>query len=166
MNSNGQELYRCVECGEMVEKNEQFIHNIKCQKNKNNNDKFVCQICLRWIKLKDKEEHLHCHELEQRDISEIINIANTTNRFEHHPSSNNNYSNKGIDDETIQNYPISKIKINNLSENKKKCLICLDEFKDGQKSIILPCIHIFHSDCIKKWMKKENFCPLCKNKII
>ena len=165
MNQKGEELYRCIECGEMVEKNAQFIHNIKCQTNKNKIDKFVCEICLRSINLIDKEEHLHCHELERRDISEIINLSNRTNSFEHH-SSEMKYSNKGLNDETIKNYPITKIKINNLSENKKKCLICLEKFKNYQNTIILPCIHIFHSECIKKWMKKENFCPLCKNKII
>ena len=60
-----------------------------------------------------------------------------------------------------------KIKnVNELSENKRNCMICLDEFKNGQKSIILPCIHIFHSECIKNWMKREKFCPLCKNKMV
>ena len=166
MIQNGQDLYRCIECGEMVEKFNQFIHDIKCQSNKNKNrqEEFICEICLRPVKLIDKEEHLHCHELERRNISEIINLSTNINISN---SSNNISSNKGLNDETINNYPTSKIKnINDLSENKKKCLICLDEFKNGQKSIILPCIHIFHCECIKKWMKKENFCPLCKNKII
>ena len=166
MNQNEQELYRCMECGETVEKRNQFFHDIKCQANKDKNrqDEFICEICFRNVNLRDKEEHLHCHELERRDINEIINLP-ANNRM--NISSDNSLPNKGLDDETIQNYPITKIKnIHDLSENKKKCLICLDEFKNGQKSIILPCIHIFHSECIKKWMKKENFCPLCKNKII
>ena len=165
MFQSGNELYRCMECGEMIERCNQFMHDIKCQANKNKNrqEEFICEICLRPVKLIDKEEHLHCHELERRNILEIINMPTNNNRS----SPNKKYPNKGLDDETIENYPVSKIKnINDLSENKKKCLICLDEFKNGQKTIALPCTHIFHSECIKKWMKKENFCPLCKNKII
>ena len=165
MFQSGNELYRCMECGEMIERCNKFMHDIKCQANKNKNrqEEFICEICLRPVKLIDKEEHLHCHELERRNILEIINMPTNNNRS----SPNNKHLNKGLDDETIENYPVSKIKnINDLSENKKKCLICLDEFKNGQKSIVLPCTHLFHSECIKKWMKKENFCPLCKNKII
>jgi len=52
-----------------------------------------------------------------------------------------------------------------LSENKKQCLICLERFIKGQDCIILPCLHIFHSSCIKKWISIKNFCPLCKQKI-
>lgn len=71
-----------------------------------------------------------------------------------------------IDDNIIQSFPISKIKdINKLSEEKKRCSICLENYKNGDDSIVLPCIHIFHAECIKTWMKKKNACPICKNKI-
>ena len=149
----------------MIEKCNQFMHDIKCQANKNKNrqEEFTWQICFRTVKLIDKEEHLYCHELERRNILEIINIHTNHSRS----SSNNKFTNKGLDEETIQNYPVSKIKnVNELSENKRNCMICLDEFKNGQKSINLPCAHIFHSECIKKWMKREKFCPLCKNKMV
>jgi hypothetical protein len=71
-----------------------------------------------------------------------------------------------LDNDIIQTYPISKIHdINKLSEDKKRCSICLENFKNGDDSIILPCIHIFHSECIKKWMKNNGICPICKLKI-
>ena len=71
-----------------------------------------------------------------------------------------------LDNDIIQTYPISKIHdINKLSEDKKRCSICLENFKNGDDSIILPCIHIFHSECIKKWMKTNGVCPICKFKI-
>ena len=74
--------------------------------------------------------------------------------------------NNGLDEEIIQNYPITKIKnIKKLADNKKKCLICLENFKTGDNSIILNCMHIFHSECAKNWMKYKGFCPLCKIKI-
>jgi len=74
--------------------------------------------------------------------------------------------NDGLDQNTIDSFPISQIKdINKLDEEKKKCLVCLENFKTGEYTIILPCIHIFHSECIKKWMKAKNICPIFKYKI-
>ena len=73
----------------------------------------------------------------------------------------------GIDENVINTFPTSRIKdINKLTEEKRKCCICLENFKINDESMILPCIHIFHSNCIKKWMKRQNICPICKNKII
>ena len=73
----------------------------------------------------------------------------------------------GIEDNVIETLPKSRIKdISKLTEDKKKCCICLENFKVNDETINLPCIHIFHSNCIKKWMKRQDICPICKNKII
>ena len=48
---------------------------------------------------------------------------------------------------------------------KKKCTICLEDYVNGDNSIALPCIHIFHANCIKTWLKENNSCPICKNEI-
>ena len=55
--------------------------------------------------------------------------------------------------------------VDKLDGDKKDCTICLNSFKHGDKALILPCIHIFHTDCIKKWFKTQNTCPICKFKI-
>jgi len=59
-------------------------------------------------------------------------------------------------------------------KNEKQCSICLDEFKLGDKYIILPCTrgeseenHVFHSGdetCsgIKPWLDRNNTCPMCR----
>ena len=51
----------------------------------------------------------------------------------------------------------------------QECSICLDLF-DSQttRSVTpLPCstLHVFHTDCIKKWLLTEHKCPLCKEHI-
>ena len=53
-------------------------------------------------------------------------------------------------------------KVDKLEEGNKKCIICLEYFNDGDKIISLPCVHIYHGDCIKKWLLEKNFCPICK----
>ena len=56
--------------------------------------------------------------------------------------------------------------VEKLDNDKKKCTICLENYVDGDDSIALPCIHIFHADCIKTWVKDHNTCPICKKDII
>ena len=53
-----------------------------------------------------------------------------------------------------------------------ECSICLEEFSEQDPiSYItpLPCrdttLHIFHTSCIKSWLRKENKCPLCKEEV-
>ena len=45
------------------------------------------------------------------------------------------------------------------------CTICLSEFEIGEKKSTLPCMHSFHCNCIERWIKKKNYCPICKFKI-
>jgi hypothetical protein len=43
------------------------------------------------------------------------------------------------------------------------CSICLDEFIGGDSVRQLPCKHIFHDDCVGKWLvERSSTCPLCK----
>lgn len=51
-----------------------------------------------------------------------------------------------------------------LNVNKEeKCSICLTNFEDGEELANLQCNHYFHIDCIKKWLNKNESCPLCRS---
>ncbi len=56
----------------------------------------------------------------------------------------------------------TKIKADKLNEENKKCVICLEDFKDNDNVIFLPCFHVFHPKCITSWLRKKDDCPLCK----
>jgi hypothetical protein len=45
------------------------------------------------------------------------------------------------------------------------CVICLGDFEKGDSVTTLPCAHMFHTDCIKTWLKSNNHCPVCKFEI-
>ena len=45
---------------------------------------------------------------------------------------------------------------------EEKCVICFENFKRVDIIKELPCKHIYHKDCILKWLKDSNICPLCK----
>lgn len=40
------------------------------------------------------------------------------------------------------------------------CSICLQEM---ERARITNCAHIFHTECLRKWIKISNYCPLCKS---
>ncbi|XP_061355344.1 E3 ubiquitin-protein ligase CIP8-like [Gastrolobium bilobum] len=44
------------------------------------------------------------------------------------------------------------------------CSICLGEI--GSRAIGLPCSHLFHRDCITKWLTIRNTCPLCRCSVL
>ncbi|KAL4488027.1 hypothetical protein ABPG72_009365 [Tetrahymena utriculariae] len=50
---------------------------------------------------------------------------------------------------------------------KKDCSICLSMYEVGDDVIFLPCNknHNFHEDCIKRWLKVNNSCPVCRQNI-
>ncbi|KAK6242787.1 zinc finger protein [Theobroma cacao] len=44
----------------------------------------------------------------------------------------------------------------------ENCVICLEELKVGSDASRMPCSHIFHGDCIEKWLKQSHYCPVCR----
>ena len=263
---NGSESYKCEKCGNTLLKTNKLLHDLKCNTNKNiniinppnfidineistvpiknglydvyenDNEFFECNKCKMVIDMKDKVDHLLCHQLEQgesikvdngnnlfisdslnneimdnntinninqisinnnidsninnintnfinlninnnieindsidhgSELNEELNSVNEDEEFDENDDDDFDIYDNGLDENMIKTYPVSKIKdISKLTEEKKKCCICLENYKNNDETIILPCVHIFHSNCIKHWMKRQDNCPICKNKII
>lgn len=63
----------------------------------------------------------------------------------------------------IKNSLSSQIYDKNI-EIKDKCSICLEEFKVGKDNVsITPCKHIFHYNCLSKWLLENYKLPKCPN---
>lgn len=42
------------------------------------------------------------------------------------------------------------------------CIICLDEIKKAKK---LNCGHVFHLNCLRRWLEQKVKCPTCRKTI-
>ena len=110
----------------------------------------------------------------------IISTQNYIISVNHNEEINNSQINFNILSENNSSYDISKnncdidsqlssrklLNIDKLSPEKKTCIICLENFKESDKIINLSCFHMFHNNCIRTWLNDNNYCPLCKNKVI
>tara|TARA_Y100000768_G_C23990329_1_gene692057 strand:+ start:7744 stop:8085 length:342 start_codon:yes stop_codon:yes gene_type:complete len=41
------------------------------------------------------------------------------------------------------------------------CVICMEELECIKYKLEDNCNHVFHKDCIDKWLEVKNICPLC-----
>lgn len=47
------------------------------------------------------------------------------------------------------------------------CSICLEKYKNSDLILEFNCKeHFFHKDCLKEWIKKSEYCPLCKHDLL
>jgi hypothetical protein len=42
------------------------------------------------------------------------------------------------------------------------CAICIENIKLNSDVRIMNCNHIFHTDCLDKWLIKNKTCPICR----
>ena len=68
----------------------------------------------------------------------------------------NNFNADNIPDITLED-------VNELNNENKICLICLEEYKNNDLIKKLTCNHFFHSECLKKWLSIKAICPTCRN---
>lgn len=63
----------------------------------------------------------------------------------------------------LKKLPIIKYKAGDPYET---CVICLDDFAEGEKLRVLPCDHGYHSKCIDPWLvKNKRICPQCRKRV-
>jgi len=74
--------------------------------------------------------------------------------------------------EQIPKYKLTKENIESFKLNDDKetevCCICMNLFMVDEYIKILPCNnkHIFHQNCIEKWLKTKKTCPTCRTEVL
>ena len=129
----------------------------------------------------DDEEEEEDDEEEEEEDDEEENENNNQNNNENNNESNSESGdeNNEEDNNELQTFNLKKKKfilnlnefqykhIKKYSKNKeKKCSICLIKYQKPDILKEFPCKHIYHKNCILKWLDKSNICPLCKYDIV
>ncbi|KAJ0087160.1 hypothetical protein Patl1_07904 [Pistacia atlantica] len=69
-------------------------------------------------------------------------------------------------EEAIQK--LEKVTFQDCLESTSECTVCCEEFhqNDHVNQIVrMPCAHVYHQQCIQKWLKLSHLCPLCRYKM-
>ncbi|GMJ08652.1 Arabidopsis Toxicos en Levadura 78 [Hibiscus trionum] len=75
----------------------------------------------------------------------------------------------GVKRKTLKSFPTVNYSadLNQLPGLDSECVICLSEFKTGDRLRILPkCNHGFHVRCIDKWLSCHSSCPKCRHYLV
>jgi ankyrin repeat protein len=59
-------------------------------------------------------------------------------------------------------YNIKKFKRNPEEIMEVECSTCLESFTSKCDISTTPCGHVFHTECMRKWLKNEKSCPQCR----
>ena len=91
--------------------------------------------------------------------SDFYNNSNITNLINTNSILNENYMSN-------VNQINSQIFVKNINEDNskkiaKKCYICKKNFQQNEDINRLECMHIFHPNCIRNYLKNHNYCPDC-----
>ncbi|XP_065835097.1 RING finger protein 11-like [Oscarella lobularis] len=60
----------------------------------------------------------------------------------------------------LQHLPTGKYDVTKESK-RKECPICMMDFAYGDPIRLLPCMHIYHRDCVDDWLLRSFTCPMC-----
>ncbi|GAB5361085.1 hypothetical protein AAMO2058_000684300 [Amorphochlora amoebiformis] len=66
---------------------------------------------------------------------------------------------------TKRSSKISKEENKGKNSEKEECSICLSEYEQGEATRRLPCLHMFHKECVDLWLRDKAECPCCRTKI-
>ena len=75
--------------------------------------------------------------------------------------------NRRIDNPHANSFNFELGNLETLSE-QKECTICLTPFAEAGYGAIttLPCLHVFHKECVDPWLALNRNCPVCRDDTI
>lgn len=69
----------------------------------------------------------------------------------------------GAHQSTIDALPVNTFSFfNSLGDQQPVCPICIEDFKKSVRCLQMPCKHLFHAKCLKRWLKTKDTCPVCR----
>jgi hypothetical protein len=50
-------------------------------------------------------------------------------------------------------------------EGGVECTVCFERIEEGENAMATPCGHLFHRECLTRWMNEHMICPVCRNSL-
>jgi hypothetical protein len=78
---------------------------------------------------------------------------------------------RGANKETIDRLPIVKFDKEKAQEASRQdqsiyaCAVCMEDYKEQEALLVLPCNHQFHRKCVRTWLQISKTCPTCRTSI-
>ncbi len=88
-------------------------------------------------------------------MEELLRMEEQVNGFHDSP-------NIGANQEHINCRTLSYKYIKEQIKIEEKCTICLCEYEQYDHVRRLPCMHLFHIQCVDKWLTQSKRCPICR----
>eukprot|EP00854_Cymbomonas_tetramitiformis_P006858 gene6858-8192_t len=73
---------------------------------------------------------------------------------------------KGLTEEQIDALPHRRLTEQEItSMDDAACVICIEDMEAGEQARELPCTHVFHTECIDRWLLLNSTCPRCRESL-
>jgi hypothetical protein len=72
---------------------------------------------------------------------------------------------RGLDRAVIDAIPRRVYDCRSMDFDSALCVICLEEYEEGDDLRFLSCRHHFHLKCIDQWLSTSVVCPMCKGEV-
>ncbi|PON93655.1 43kDa postsynaptic protein [Trema orientale] len=112
------------------------------------------------------------HGLRYRVLCVRVDIDVYVDELPASEPSDDEYGTSGEDDRTVvigfvaasreSVEGLEKVRIDDDRAVQVSCAVCLEGVLVGSEATKLPCSHLFHGDCIVRWLQNSKFCPLCR----
>eukprot|EP00927_Polykrikos_kofoidii_P044086 TRINITY_DN38150_c0_g1_i1.p1 TRINITY_DN38150_c0_g1~~TRINITY_DN38150_c0_g1_i1.p1 ORF type:complete len:524 (-),score=71.34 TRINITY_DN38150_c0_g1_i1:408-1892(-) len=71
---------------------------------------------------------------------------------------------RGATEDLVMSMPVEKL-TTAVSSSAEPCVICREVLCEGDEVKRLPCLHVFHRECIDQWLRVKPICPLDKFRV-
>jgi len=80
---------------------------------------------------------------------------------------------RGLDHDVIDGHTVGHVfnaagaptEAQGRDDENSKCMVCMEQFEQGDNLRSLPCLHRYHARCIDEWLARSPECPICKRDI-
>jgi Ring finger domain len=105
-----------------------------------------------------RSKYQHSHRHQSRNTDPESSMISPEQREPPHGNLHHNSS--------IDHFLLTYMYRNNQRVEGNNCVVCLSQLKHGDMVVkIETCSHVFHEECIDRWLRLHKTCPICRSRV-